>query len=332
MKVVFLSTAPPPLLHKPICNICRRGMCIGTLLTVFSCLPGMTADPTVGAHALAYFPSPAGYTPKLPTPARTTQTSGSTMLVWVGRQWFPRFTPEMAPTDNQGNTYAMLGTAHSYAPKWPTSGEALYASPPIFGGPGHVVSIPMPAFEENTLVMVEVKDGGVIQDAQSTVLLSPPHTSPSVTTTGPATLVAVWAGDGSVANSAVPGDGFTTVEQLFLPGGTPYIQVAVATKDVSSAGTYNVTWEASPYQGAHLWLVAVQGIAATPPALSARPSGEHLVISWPASATGYQLEVSSQPSVPDAWASVTNSPVIIDGQNTITNEMTLETLFYRLKK
>ncbi len=337
MNVVTLQTdplnlAPPQLFRNVVCNSCRVELWFGVMFAVLLGPPGMAADPTVGAHALAYFPSPAGYTPKLSTPARTTQTSGSTMLVWVGRQWLPNLTPEMAPMDNQGNTYEMVGTPHSYAPKYPTSGEVLFTSPSVAGSLAHVVSIPMPGWEENTLVMVEVKDGGVIQDVQSSVLLAPPHTSPNVTTTGPATLVAVWTGDGSVGNSSVPGDGFTTVEQLFLPAGTPYIQVAVATKDVSEAGTYNVTWAADPYQGAHLWLVAVQSSPATPPALIARSSGGNLIISWPASAVGYLLEVSSQPSAADAWTSVTNLPVVIDGQNVTTNEMTTETLFYRLKK
>jgi hypothetical protein len=32
----------------------------------------------------------------------------------------------------------------------------------------------------------------------------------------------------------------------------------VATKNVSAAGTYNVTWNTTPLQGAQLYLVAVQ--------------------------------------------------------------------------
>ena len=36
------------------------------------------------------------------------------------------------------------------------------------------------------------------------------------------------------------------------------VQGAVATRDVSAAGSYNVTWIATPLQGAQLWLIAVQ--------------------------------------------------------------------------
>ena len=36
------------------------------------------------------------------------------------------------------------------------------------------------------------------------------------------------------------------------------VQCAVAVKNVSTAGTYDVTWRATPKQGAQLWLVAVE--------------------------------------------------------------------------
>lgn len=300
-------------------------------LALLSGLARAIADPTVGAHALSYFPPPSSQGPLLSTAPMDTEAYGSTMLVWVGRGNLNNFSLATVPLDTQGNSYDLLGPVQSYAPKWPNSGEVLYAASSVVGGTGHVVSAPRPVYEEVTMVAVEVKNGGLIQDVQSSVLLSSPITSPTVTTTGPATLVAIWAGDGGIANSATPDNGFTIVEQLFALE-TPYIQVAVATKNVAEAGSYNVTWDASPWQGAHLWLVAVQSLPVSPPLLSVRPSGEHLIISWPAAAGGYILEMSSQPSVAAAWTSVTNAPVILDGRNTITNKIAPESLFYRLKK
>ena len=38
----------------------------------------------------------------------------------------------------------------------------------------------------------------------------------------------------------------------------PIVQVAVAVKQVAAAGTYDVTWSATPNQGAITWLVALQ--------------------------------------------------------------------------
>ena len=75
---------------------------------------------------------------------------------------------------------------------------------------------------------------------------------------GPATLVAYWWGDAGVDDdkTAVPDNGFTVVDSILLAGAL--VQCAVATKEVAEAGTYDVTWTATPTQGAQLWLVAVQ--------------------------------------------------------------------------
>ena len=83
--------------------------------------------------------------------------------------------------------------------------------------------------------------------------------SGTVTTTGPATLVAVWLGEAYIYNmSAVPGDGFKAIDSyLHLPPNSG-VQAAVAVKQVDKAGTYSVTWNGSPAQGAILWLFAFQ--------------------------------------------------------------------------
>jgi hypothetical protein len=79
-----------------------------------------------------------------------------------------------------------------------------------------------------------------------------------VTTSGPATLVAFWWGDAGTQGqkNAVPGDGFVRVDAILDEGSL--VQCAVAVRDVDAAGTYSVTWTATPMQGAQLWLVAVE--------------------------------------------------------------------------
>ena len=75
---------------------------------------------------------------------------------------------------------------------------------------------------------------------------------------GPALLVAWWWGDGDVAGdkTAVPNNGFTVIHSILKAG--PLVQCCVAVKQVSAAGTYNVTWAATPTQGAQLWIAAIQ--------------------------------------------------------------------------
>jgi hypothetical protein len=285
----------------------------------------LTAAPTLGAHTLAFFP--CNGSGGLTTPAMAVQPSGSTILAWLGRGNIIEFT-NAVPLDNRTNTYTRIGL-YDYSPLYPNSGEALYAVPAAVGGSGLRVTAPMPdGGDEITLAVVEVKNGGIIQDAQFNKVLAPPHTSLNVTTTGPATLVAIWAGDsGAPSVTAVPNNSFTTIDSQLLSGCD--VEVVVATKDVAGAGTYNVTWAATPTQGAHLWLVAVQSALA--PTLQAKVSGGEAVIAWPVSATNYNLETASDLSATN-WTPVTNTPAVVDLQNTVTNVISQPSRFYRLKK
>jgi hypothetical protein len=80
-----------------------------------------------------------------------------------------------------------------------------------------------------------------------------------VTTTGPATLIAVWWGDGGVKRmTAVPNNGFAVIDSYLMLPDNSGVQCAVAYKQVAAAGTYNVSWAGAPAQGAILWLLAFQ--------------------------------------------------------------------------
>ena len=299
-------------------------LCLINLFALLLFASDGPASPALGAHAVAFFP--CNSTGGLSTPAIATQNSGSTILAWVGRGNTNGFIA--APLDNKTNTYALVGM-HDYSPLYPGSGEALYTVSAAAGGSGHVVSAPMPGGgDEISLAVVEVKNGGIIQDVQWNKVLAPPHTSLHVTTTGPATLVAIWAGDSGAASvTATPNNNFTNIDSQLLSGCD--VEVVVATKNVTNAGTYNVTWTATPSQGAHMWLAAVQS---APPILQAQVSSGNIVVNWPGSATNYGLETSSDLSTSNSWKPVTNIPTIVNSQNTITNAIFQSEQYYRLKK
>jgi hypothetical protein len=213
-----------------------------------------SAAPALGAHALAF--NLDGVTsPSLSASGMATRTSGSTLLVCVGRGLLAAD----LPTDNAGNAFVQLGVAHTYT-LWPNSGTALYACAQARGMAGLAVTMAKPKVtDETTLSVVEVTDGGSVRDAQwREVLSGQPLTSASVTTTGPALLVAWWWGDAGVDldKTAVPNNGFTVIDSVLASGAL--VQCAVAIRQVSAAGSYNVTWTSTPQQGAQLWLAAVQ--------------------------------------------------------------------------
>ena len=214
----------------------------------------LAAPPSLGAHALAWGSAGVGVDPT--TVALDTLTSsGSTILVCVGRGHIDQHVP---PTDNRGNTYALLEGPHNYPPLWMISGTALYASSPASGGVNEISASNNLNQDEITVAVVEILNGGVIESRSWRYAdqAGPFQTSDPVTTTGPATLVAFWWGDANVdLHTAVPRDGFTVIDSVFIR--ESIVQCAVAVKNVS-AGEHTVTWDATPDQGAQLYLVAVQ--------------------------------------------------------------------------
>jgi hypothetical protein len=225
-------------------------------VTIDVTTPPAGSNPTLGAHSLVFHISKGSVGATLPTPAMTTQ-SGSTLLAFVGKGSVWNLS---LPFDNKGNTpYVQIGAIHEYT-NWPGEGTAVYAFNSIVGGANHIVSVDdSNVWDEVSFALVEVKNGGVIQDYKWNEVLKPNAlTSQSVTTTGPATLVAVWFGDdsSSTPSNPVPNNGFTVIEGN--GNATESVQMYVATKDVAAAGTYNVTWNTTPIQGAQLYLIAVQ--------------------------------------------------------------------------
>ena len=181
--------------------------------------------------------------------------AGGTLLVSVGRG---DIQAHAVPTDTVGDAFAQQGATHPYT-LWQSSGTALYAATSIAAGNGNVVRTSTAAGDETTLAVVEVAGGSQVVDVQwNEVLSGHPLTSGTVTTTGPARLVAFWWGDAGVDmdKTAVPDNGFVVVDAILLSGAL--VQCAGATREVASAGTYSVTWTSTPLQGAQLWLVAVQ--------------------------------------------------------------------------
>lgn len=222
--------------------------------------PELVAVPSLGAHTLLGQEDGFGANPAVTAPINT-QASGSSFLVFNAGY----VSNSEAPTDNKGNAWSPLGTPVVYHGYDGAYNLKAYTALDGHGGAGHVVTIFKNgnASGELTLPFIEVRDAAVIVDsAQVYADAAPQVSSGSVTTTGPAVLVALWWGDGFFLHqTAVPGNGFTVIDEfLDLPPNSA-VQCAVAYREVATAGTYHVTWTQSPEQGAILWLIALQGPA-----------------------------------------------------------------------
>lgn len=244
-------------------------------------MPVMQISPTLGAHTMLTQSESDGSSPAV-TAAIHTQEDGSSFLVLVAGH----ADNDADPTDSYANTWKRIGDPVTYDGYDGRFNARAYLAIGAHGGKHHTVQIVKAGSPngEITMPFVEILHAGKLQDvAQNYPTPSVPAraanklarawqgmvgspdttnsllTSGTVTTTGPATLVAVWLGDAYIYSmTAVPSDGFKVIDSyLHLPPNSG-VQGAVAVRQVDAAGTYSVTWRGTPAQGAILWLFAFQ--------------------------------------------------------------------------
>jgi hypothetical protein len=79
------------------------------------------------------------------------------------------------------------------------------------------------------------------------------------------------------------------------------------------------------------WSIAVPAQVPEAPALRVQAGGNQVLLAWPASATGFQLETTSQ-IAPPAWSLVDGTPVVIEGEHRILLTRHPGQWFFRLRK
>jgi len=122
-------------------------------------------------------------------------------------------------------------------------------------------------------------------------------------------------GDGGYGGGPVGGGG----------GGGSIIDSSAITNLAEVSG---ITSPDDPYNGEII-------ITALPPPLSIIADGANVVVTWPAAdtgftTTGYTLESATNLVPPVAWQTNSTAPIVIGGQNVITNSITGSQQFFRL--
>lgn len=182
------------------------------------------------------------------------------------------------PTENKGNSSKIqLYESSGYAGGlWAPYGMEYYGIPNAAGGSSHTFQFTKTdTVRESTLIVIEAVGGPVIEDTSITNVAAAgagvPYSSATVTTSGPALLIASWSGDGGtgLATQQVNVEaGWDMIESDFRTG-IGYIQAAVAVKYVPEAGTYSVQWTPVANQGAILALSAHQPVNTSIPTVVA---------------------------------------------------------------
>ena len=241
---------------------CCRGTTVAALMVAASgatlAQAAAATLPALGAHTLQTQSEGLGTSPVVTRPI-TTQPRDSSLIVFNGGY----SSNDASPEDSYGNRWKQLGNdvpfGNGYGDRFNVK---AYVALDAKGGSGHIVSFAKngDAAGEISVPFVEITHAGVLQDvSQNYAPTGLVMTSASVTTTGPATLLAVWWGDGGVKRmTAVPNNGFVVIDSFLKLPDNSGVQCAVAYKQVVAAGTYNVSWTGAPAQGAILWLFAFQ--------------------------------------------------------------------------
>lgn len=237
--------------------------------------------PALGAHTLLVQTEGKGISPAISKPI-TTEANGSSLLVLVSSY----ASNSDGPADSYSNAWKQLGSSVIYNGYDGKFNARAYVALSARGGANHTISVTKSgdAAGEISVPIIEIKHAGVLKDvaqnypvpgtagrvankltrvwhdvAGDPSVSSTSLTSGSVTTTGPATLIAVWWGDATVYSmTAVPDNGFKVIDSFLELPPNSGTQCAVAFRQVAAAGTYSVTWTGSPAQGAILWLFAFQ--------------------------------------------------------------------------
>lgn len=238
------------------------GLALASLASAVACRPidaeqaelARNGKVALGAHALVGQED----TRAAPVAVATldTATQGSSFIAFVGG-----FTSNDAgPVDNLGNHWQPLSPPVVYRGYGGRFNVRSYLVPEGRGGAGHRIEVDKPGNPDGelTLVVVEARNAGRLVDvAQDYPRPGLRLTSGTVTTDGPALLVALWWGDAQgLRQVATPGDGFRRIEDFTRLPPNSAVQAVVAVRRVEQAGRYRVTWNNLPKQGAVLWLLA----------------------------------------------------------------------------
>ena len=211
----------------------------------------------LGAHVLLAQEEGSGVSPAV-SPSIDTQANGSSLLVFNAGH----ASNDAPPTDSYRNEWAALGPPVVYEGYKGRFDVKAWLALHARGGAAHRVVFDKPGDAEGeiTVPFIEIRNAGVLQDvAQTYAPAGTRQASGRVTTTGPATLVALWWGDGAfLRQSARPQDGFAVIANFVRLPPHSAVQCVVAVKQVEAAGSYDVHWNVSPAQGAPLWLLAFQ--------------------------------------------------------------------------
>ncbi len=134
------------------------------------------------------------------------------------------------------------------------------------------------------------------------------------------------SGNGTVFKVNIDGTGFTTLHSFSggRDGASPLASLILSSNTLYGTAS----------GGGDLGDGTVLSISlpVTPPQRTVSPSGAYVILAWPTNASGFSLQSTTNLVSPAAWTTVSPEPVVLNGQNTVTNPVSGTQQFYRLSR
>src|SRR5665213_1700611 len=148
------------------------------------------------------------------------------------------------------------------------------------------------------------------------------------------TLYGTAVGGGSLGYGTVfalntNGTGFTNLHSFTGSGGGVHPEGGL----ILSGNTLYGTTELGGYNdNGTVFSLSLGLVSAPAPTLTIVPSGTNVVLTWPTNAAGFTLQSTTNLVSPVVWSTVSPGPIVVNGQNTVTNAVSGTQKFYRLSQ
>ena len=138
-------------------------------------------------------------------------------------------------------------------------------------------------------------------------------------------------GWGAIFAVNLDGNGFTTLHNFAAPSPSntnSYGYNAAGGLILAGNTLYGTTRESGDLGYGAVFSLTLPA----PPQLTIVPSGTSAVLRWPTNAFGFALQSATNLFSPTLWTTVSPAPVVVNGQNTVTNSIFGAQKFYRLNQ
>jgi len=139
-------------------------------------------------------------------------------------------------------------------------------------------------------------------------------------------------GLGSVFAVATDGSAFTTLHSFNgTDGANPFAEMLLSSNTLYGTTEWGGTNQGKAFSWGTVFSLRLGVAPPQAPQLTITPSGQNVALTWPANGNFF-LQSASNIAASPVWTRVARDPVVINGQNTVTNPISGAQQFFRLSQ